>query len=154
MRPSWQSEGDMANFIGTNINDLWSGDGADDTAFGGGGDDFLRGFGGTDMLDGGIGNDTVDGGDGNDILYADVGNDSLTGGAGADSFRFAAGFGNDVITDFEVGVDRITLAGHSSGDALFIQSGANALIILPDGSSLTLLNTDVSEAYPDIVFGS
>ncbi|MCO5118053.1 MAG: Ig-like domain-containing protein [Burkholderiaceae bacterium] len=57
------------------------------------------------------GDDVLDGGAGNDLIFGQGGNDTLTGGAGADTFVFSmhADNGNDVITDFEVGVDRIML---------------------------------------------
>jgi Ca2+-binding RTX toxin-like protein len=51
------------------------------------------------------------GGSGADILEGKGGNDVLTGGAGADTFVFAAGSGNDRITDFQSGVDRLMLRG-------------------------------------------
>jgi Ca2+-binding RTX toxin-like protein len=40
------------------------------------------------------------------------GNDTLTGGIGADKFIYSANFnnGNDTVTDFEVGIDKIVLA--------------------------------------------
>ena len=67
----------------------------------GGGNNVLSGQNGTDTLDGGAGNDTLDGGGGNDILIGGAGNDRMTGGGNGDTFTFAAGFGNDVITDFD-----------------------------------------------------
>ena len=52
------------------------------------------------------------GADGNDILYGGAGNDTLNGGAGADIFQYAKrGGGNDVIEDFQPGVDKIQLFG-------------------------------------------
>ena len=53
-----------------------------------------------------------------DIIYGSVfddiieglgGNDILTGGNGADLFEFMVGFGEDTITDFELGVDKISI---------------------------------------------
>ena len=55
------------------------------------------------------GNDTIDGGKGNDVLNGGLGNDTLTGGEGADLFEFTVGFGNDLITDFKLGVDKISI---------------------------------------------
>jgi Ca2+-binding RTX toxin-like protein len=87
-------------------------------------------FGGT--LDGGAGDDilttNVDsgafrGGAGNDTLNAGGGNDQLSGGTGSDTFNFlyvkTTGFGGrpieqrwgtDVITDFEVGIDKLAFS--------------------------------------------
>jgi Ca2+-binding RTX toxin-like protein len=55
------------------------------------------------VITGGVGTDTLSGGAGNDTLVGGAGADTLTGGAGNDTFQYtAAGFGNDVITDFTV----------------------------------------------------
>lgn len=81
---------------------LWGGDG-NDTLYGGIGDDYLHGGRGDDVLFGGPGNDTLVGG---------RGNDTLTGGGDADSvnrFHFFDGDGDDIITDFRVGSDLISL---------------------------------------------
>ncbi|MCO5118049.1 MAG: Ig-like domain-containing protein [Burkholderiaceae bacterium] len=61
--------------------------------------------------DAAAGNDVLVGGAGNDLIFGQGGNDTLTGGEGADTFVFSmfADNGNDVITDFEVGTDRIML---------------------------------------------
>jgi serralysin len=62
---------------------------------------------GNDLLAGGDGSDTIFGGAGTDTLMGGFGHDLLSGGADADNFVFNAG--SDVITDFELGVDQITL---------------------------------------------
>ena len=71
---------------------------------------FLFGERGNDMLRGGAGNDTLIGGPGNDTLSGGAGNDWLSGGAGTDHFVFRAGFGRDVVAEFEEGQDRIVFA--------------------------------------------
>ena len=60
----------------------------------------------------------IAGGDGNDFLTGGTGKDALTGGAGADKFFWYApdesgvGVANrDTISDFQVGIDEIHLAG-------------------------------------------
>ncbi|WP_082131279.1 Ig-like domain-containing protein, partial [Neisseria arctica] len=67
-----------------------------------------------DLLDGRSdgGDDTLNGGSGNDILFGGAGNDTLTGGEGADQFVFLANSnsGQDIITDFEAGVDKVVFA--------------------------------------------
>lgn len=72
------------------------------------------------IMTGGNGNDTLNGGSGNDTLIGGAGRDNLIGGAGSDTFVFksAAEAGNgtgasstnaDLITDFQVGFDKIDL---------------------------------------------
>jgi Ca2+-binding RTX toxin-like protein len=88
----------------------------DDRLVGTSGADTLRGLGGNDLLLGLAGADTLDGGIGNDRLVGGGGKDQLIGGAGADVFLFEtlddspAGFGRDVIRDFQVGIDKIDLS--------------------------------------------
>lgn len=111
---------------GTTADDTIYGDGSDelmygfaanDTLYGNGGDDRLRGGDGDDMLIGGSGHDALLGEAGNDRIIGGTGRDTMTGGEGADTFVFylsqqSGSVGaRDVITDFEVGVDRIELAG-------------------------------------------
>lgn len=143
--------------------DIIYGDEGDDQVWGAGGNDQLKGAGGNDMLGGRAGNDSLSGGAGKDVLYGGVGNDrlfgdqggdslfggagrdilsggtgndSLSGGAGVDTFIFAAGDGNDVITDFEVGIDRIELSGqtysvsaNADGFALLTLSGGGTVLL-------------------------
>ena len=52
------------------------------------------------ILTGSSGIDILIGGAGDDTLIGGAGNDTHTGGLGNDHFVFAAGFGNDTITDF------------------------------------------------------
>ena len=65
-----------------------------------------------DVLDGYGGDDTIIGSDGKDYIMGGAGNDTLTGGTGADKFIYSTKLnnGNDVITDFTVGTDKITLS--------------------------------------------
>ncbi len=81
------------------------------------GRDFDDGFGiesevvllGNDHLVGNSGNDHLFGLMGDDILAGGPGFDTLTGGPGADTFVLADLDAADVITDFQVGVDRLDL---------------------------------------------
>ncbi|HTQ12374.1 MAG TPA: hypothetical protein VMH86_00760 [Rhizomicrobium sp.] len=81
-------------FNGNAGDDKLGGGGAGDTLYGGSGNDVIRGNGGNDIITGGNGADVITGG---------FGNDTMTGGAGGDKFIFAAGFGQDVVTDFTTG---------------------------------------------------
>jgi Ca2+-binding RTX toxin-like protein len=103
--------GDGSNVIlGGAGNDFVSGGGGDDNINGGNGRDVVFGGDGDDLLSGGAGNDKVVGGAGNDILQAGPGDDILSGDGGADRFQFAAGFNDEVVTDFEEGVDLLAFA--------------------------------------------
>lgn len=95
-----------------------------ENAFGGDGDDVLIGNSVANRLSGGGGDDT------------------LTGGAGADVFEFGPGFGDDVITDFVVGQDRLAFNGIDDGSAVL--SGGDTLITVSGEGTLRLENVDVT----------
>jgi Ca2+-binding RTX toxin-like protein len=114
--------------FGGNGNDILNGGTGNDELRGGSGNDILRGDTGNDKLNGGMGNDVLNGGSGNDELNGSVGNDVLIGGSGADRFFFnpnQKGEGDDSISDFQLGTDKIVL------------SVANVLASTPDLLSLT-----------------
>ena len=73
-----------------------------DTLYGGPG-------GGDDRLDGGPGDDRLYGGQGSDRLAGAAGDDRLVGGPGTDVFVVGPGEGQDTVTDFTDGEDRIDL---------------------------------------------
>lgn len=85
------------------------------------GDNTLQGLGGNDVIDGRAGDDYLVGGAGNDKLNGGAGNDVLTGGAGKDVFRFTKSFGNDIITDFQIGEDLIRFSAGNSEAKTFTQ---------------------------------
>jgi len=91
-------------------NDTLNGGDDNDSLDGGLGNDILNGGTGSDTLFGDAGNDILSGGSGNDLLNGEVGDDTVNGGAGDDTmmatdgndvFQFAAGFGNDLIINFD-----------------------------------------------------
>ncbi|TNE63215.1 MAG: hypothetical protein EP335_10095 [Alphaproteobacteria bacterium] len=90
--------------------DLIGGGTEADTLYGNSGNDTLRASEGNDWLEGGAGNDSMDGGRGSDTLIGNSGDDIMTGGGEPDTFIFADGDGNDTITDFQVGRDRLDLS--------------------------------------------
>ena len=103
------------------------------------GDDEVFGDSGGDELDGGLGNDTLDGGEGNDTLKGREGDDVLTGGGDNDVFFFEEGDGDDVITDFDLTLDKVQVdvTGVATlGDlSITTSGGGHALIDFgPDGS--------------------
>ena len=97
-------------------------------------DNRLEGNSGNNSLFGMPGNDTLLGGGGNDLLNGGFGTDTLTGGAGADVFQFEHGCGNDTITDFQSGVDKLDLhlLGISSGNVKMKASKGNMLLQIDD----------------------
>jgi len=124
---------DGVTLEGGNGKDDLTGTGGEDLLSGGNGKDELFGAGGHDLLLGGNGQDSLDGGDGNDALAGGHGGDWLTGGAGADLFVLGEGGGEDVITDFEVGVDRLVLQDGIAVKNAFIadvdEDGVDDLVI-------------------------
>lgn len=131
----------------------------------GGGNTIAYGFEGDDVLQSSGGSDTLNGNNGNDKLIARFGNDTLTGGAGDDTF--VIGTGNHIVTDFGAGAgvhDRIDLGDfkpsslnfgqnvfHDLADVLAhaTQNGANTVIDLGAGHSLTLQNVQKSALNAD-----
>lgn len=113
------------------------------------GNDTLFGMGGNDVLRGGRGNDILDGGDGNDRLRGDHGDDTLTGGAGRDRFIFNLQGGNDLITDYTDGTDRLDFTNFGLTDAnqllgMAVQSGADVLFTMATGETMRLQNVQLS----------
>lgn len=89
------------------------------------------------VLRGGGGKDSLFGMDGDDTLIGGKGNDVLTGGWGADVFRFARGHGDDVITDFEIGMDVLQFGNASRlRDISFVAQGDDVLLRVGDGTVL------------------
>ncbi len=167
-------------------NDTLSGAGGADTLFGDGGDDDLNGGVAIDTLNGGDGNDLLSGGGGNDVLngeagedrlFGDEGNDMLDGGAGFDRLNGGEGidvltggadvdwfiltgadFGNDRVTDFEDGVDKLVFRAStgvtSMEDINDIRQAGSDVVIETDAGNIRLENFDVGDVDAgDFVFG-
>jgi Ca2+-binding RTX toxin-like protein len=81
---------EFERLIGSNFNDVLTGNAVDNILRGGGGADKLSGGNGNDTLDGGAGADSITGGNGNDTLDGGAGNDTMDGGAGSDWATYAA----------------------------------------------------------------
>lgn len=145
-------------YLGTG-NDLAQGGSGSDSFFGESGNDYLYGFGGNDFLSGGSGRDWIDGGAGADVMSggdgADTligsGGDAMTGGDGGDLFVIASGPGKILVSDFELGVDKIAFANTTGvtglSDLTMMQDGADVLITFASttirvaGVSLEMLTT-------------
>ena len=106
--------------IGSVGEDFLVGSQGEDNLYGGKDSDRL--FGGTndDQLSGGLGNDTLNGGLGDDTLHGGIGIDTLRGNAGADIFALAMDSGQDLITDFEDGIDLMGMPSNMSFEQLNI----------------------------------
>ena len=115
---------------------------------------------GTSWINGSAIDNTLVGGATNDIITGYDGNDTMTGGAGADMFWYnGTGWGNDVITDFQLGIDQIDLRGVSGAhplSLLTVQSGADTVISYTNGattSTITLQNVTATSLVPRDVLG-
>lgn len=131
--------------MGSASDQLYGGAGRD-KLLGGAGKDFLAGGGGNDTLLGGRGADTLRGGKGQDVLKGQKGNDVLLGGAGRDTFVFNRGDGQDTITDFELGLDRIQVGrGASQLEQLnFVQQADDVVVSFRD-VEITVEDTTVEQ---------
>ena len=101
-----------------------------------------------DVITGSDRDNVLSGGDGDDAITGAGGDDTLIGGEGADSFLFGADFGNDVIQDFEVGIDQLSFGdfGPDFGSEIEIgQDGADAVISFGDEGTVRLTGIDASE---------
>lgn len=130
--------------------DVLSGGPGRDRILGGDGHDRLAGQAGDDRLRGGPGDDSLYGGAGADTLMGEGGNDFLTGGAGADVFVLAPAGGNDRVTDFENGTDRIDLSAFGFAKpqqalANFGQSPAG--VVFSHGGSTVLFSATSLAAF-------
>ena len=86
---------------------------------------------------GGTRADSISGGAGNDSLVGGAGDDTLTGGAGKDVFVYGSGDGNDVITDYTAGQDKIKISSGTISATSY--SGSNVIFTVGSGS-LTVQN--------------
>ncbi|WP_416672926.1 calcium-binding protein [Egbenema bharatensis] len=126
------------DLIGGRGRDRLIGLGGDDDLIGGAGNDILIGGDGDDDLFGGAGNDILRGGNGQDDLVGGSGRDTLIGGAGRDTFILQPR-GNDIIRDFQGGIDELGLSGGLEFNNLLFQQQGNHTLILANGSRVALL---------------
>ena len=139
--------------VGFGGNDAIVGFNGEDFLDGGDGDDFVFGSQDDDIVLGGAGDDVVRGdneaaGNGDDIIIGGAGNDLLKGDGnglvGADTFVFAAGDGNDVIQDFQTGVDTLDFSAFGDADINISQQGGDALVSVGD-VNVTLQGVDADD---------
>lgn len=152
--------------VGDYLPDDISGSVDDDKLYGSGNDDSLLGRLGRDILVGGAGDDRLYGDDllsvGNDdLLYGGTGTDELTGNGGSDTFVFKTGDGSsdrsqaNLITDFEIGVDRIGLIDINSDDLTFEGNSVDSAIKL-GGEYLAVIKgvslDEINDASQELTF--
>jgi Ca2+-binding RTX toxin-like protein len=134
---------------GTEGANLIQGAGGSDSLYGRGGNDRLEGGTGSDRLYGEAGDDTLRGDSGRDTLDGGAGRDILTGGSDVDTFRFVGTWGNDRVTDFQNGYDKIDLRSNGLSYAqLNISQGIDAdgdsyrddAVVQANGQSIELIN--------------
>ncbi|MEN8321204.1 M10 family metallopeptidase C-terminal domain-containing protein [Acinetobacter junii] len=111
--------GKTVTWVGTDLDNTFSGYVANDLMNGGNGNDTLNGNNGQDTLNGDGGNDTLNGGNGDDILTGGIGNDLLNGNAGDDIYRFAKGDGVDTINNDFSGNNTIVFTDVKSTDVRY-----------------------------------
>ncbi|NES67616.1 MAG: vanadium-dependent haloperoxidase, partial [Okeania sp. SIO2D1] len=124
--------------IGTDEDDDLIGTTANNLIYGNRGDDIIQSLDGNDLLHGGKGDDLLDGGLGDDIIGGQTGDDILIGGLGGDMFEFGFGDGDNIITDFEDGIDVIGLDDGLSFEQLTIAQIGNDTRISTERLSITL----------------
>src|SRR5439155_21211340 len=114
--------------------------------------DIMHGYGGNDVLEGRGGNDSLYGGGGADTLIGGTGNDVLSGGTGNDLFLFAAGDGQDRVTDFASG-DVLRVSGYDS--AQFVtQVGSDVVVTLSTTDKVTLSGASLATVEAALQFGA
>lgn len=149
---------------GNDNNDRLFGQNGTDTIYGGRGADFIDGGNGVDFVIGGGGDDVVQGGAAADFILGGHGDDTLSGNTantvsfdGApDTFLFKGCFGDDTITDFEIGWDAIFMLDFDPADVKVVTRGSDVRITAetPDGQQ-TILVKDVADTFnedSDIAF--
>ncbi|MBR1730293.1 MAG: hypothetical protein IJ728_12315 [Selenomonadaceae bacterium] len=83
-------------------------------------------------------NNSIVGGSKDDTLLGGKGNDTLTGGKGKDVFIYANGEGNDLITDYTPGQDKIKLTSGSITKSSI--KGSDVILTIGNGSIITVKN--------------
>lgn len=123
--------------FGGNDNDTLLGYTGNDKLYGEAGNDELLGEADNDLLNGGTGHDFLDGGAHNDTLIGATGDDTLAGGSGFDELVFGALHGDDLVLDFDLGIDAINLRalGYSHISQLYDYMSD---VYVDDGFGLTL----------------
>ena len=113
-------------------------------------------FFGIEDLQGSAFDDVLRGTAGANRLAGEGGDDTLTGRGGADRFVFTAGFGQDVVTDWEDGTDRLDFSRNAElfgfADLTIEDRGADAVVSDASGNAVTLIGAAGEIGAEDFVF--
>ncbi len=139
------------SLLGVETNDQLAGAEGDDFLHGGGGHDEISGGTGDDGLFGGDGDDQIEGGEGKDLLIGGAGNDTLTGGSGADVFVVDTEPGHDIITDFVLGEDSLSLPTESGETNHTVRDMLANIATIEDNDLVLALDEERSIRLVDVV---
>ncbi|MCA2410802.1 calcium-binding protein [Rhizobium leguminosarum] len=126
---------DMSVSVGADGSLTYSGTAGDDTITGTTGDDTIKGSAGDDVLNGLLGDDS---------LYGGVGGDLLDGLEGNDTYYYAAGDGNDTISDEAIALgdtDVLRFTDLSIGDLTISRTGEDLFITVNATGHVITINT-------------
>jgi Ca2+-binding RTX toxin-like protein len=138
---------------GVGVDDLYGGKGRD-TLLGGDDTDQLFGNKSKDILEGGAASDYLTGGPGNDLLSGNV-SGTPTPDESFDAYFFKGKFGDDKITDYEIGYDQIVLQGYRKKDVTIVEGAVDVTVIVDYKGTQTILVENVAgqfDADADLVF--
>ncbi|WP_195821789.1 beta strand repeat-containing protein [Roseobacter sp. MH60115] len=105
-----------------------------------------------DVIIGSDADNALSGGAGDDLLDGQGGDDLLLGGEGADIFSFAPGDGNDIVGDFELGIDKIRLTDFGPDfdlSSAVSQDGADAVLSFSSDASVRFEGIDSTQLTED-----
>lgn len=133
--------------------DVVHGNTGNDMIWGGDGNDILHGGKGDDYLHGGRGDDLLAGGEGDDTIFGGGGDNTLVGGGGEDAvnrfhfYEFYEDGGQNIITDFKVGLDIITLQDDIEPQSveLYENEDGNTVLNYGETGSVELQGVSLSE---------
>ncbi|MGE4167524.1 MAG: calcium-binding protein, partial [Xanthobacteraceae bacterium] len=119
--------------------------------------DGISGNAASNRFEGLAGSDTLDGRGGSDVLNGGAGDDILIGGGDDDLFVFEDGTGNDTVTDYAPGADRLDVsafyADFATLETQIEDVDGNAVIHLDADDSVTLIGIQkVQLQSTDFVF--